>query len=304
MPRARSVPQGRFFIRRAGGLPYAGAAAEVPSAFRVMNAVIRLSSTPTREYWEIAVVYEDEHLLALNKPSGLLSSPDRYEPSRPNLIRLLHSAISEGKPWARERGLTYLMNVHRLEFDTSGILLLAKSKPVFTTLANRFGSEKPGQSYVALVQGEPSEERFEVNARLKADADAVGLMRVDPRHGKPSRTVFAVRERFRDWTVLQCEPFTSRPNQIRAHLRHAGLPLAGDTMYGGQPLWLSRLKPDYHLKPRHTERPLVSRAALHAEEVGLLHPVTGVALTITAPWPKDLKVAVKYLRKYASRPAG
>jgi 23S rRNA-/tRNA-specific pseudouridylate synthase len=83
-------------------------------------------------------------------------------------------------------------------------------------------------------------------------------------------------------------------------LRHAGFPVVGDELYGGKPLWLSRLKPNYRLKPGHEERPLLSRAALHAEELTLPHPVTGEVLTITAPWPKDLKVALKYLRQFAA----
>jgi 23S rRNA-/tRNA-specific pseudouridylate synthase len=77
------------------------------------------------------------------------------------------------------------------------------------------------------------------------------------------------------------------------------MPIVGDKLYGGKPLWLSRLKPDYRLKPGHEERPLISRVALHAEALSISHPVTGTTVTITAPWPKDLKVAVKYLRQFA-----
>src|SRR5262245_6445456 len=95
-----------------------------------VTSTIKLSSRATSEFWEIQVLYEDEHLLALDKPSGLLTSPDRYDPERPNLMKLLHAAIAESKPWAKERSLTYLMNAHRLDFETSGIILLAKSKPV------------------------------------------------------------------------------------------------------------------------------------------------------------------------------
>jgi len=108
------------------------------------SALIKLSSPQTREYWEIPVLYEDEHLLALDKPACLLTSPDRHDPKRPNLMRLLHDAIAQKKPWATERGLDYLMNAHRLDFETTGILLLAKSKPVLVALANLFS--KPGQT--------------------------------------------------------------------------------------------------------------------------------------------------------------
>src|SRR5688572_32307615 len=90
---------------------------------------IKLSSPETREFWEIPVLFEDEHLLAISKPARLLTSPDRYDPNRPNLMRLLHDGITANKPWARERTLAYLSNAHRLDFETSGVLLLAKNKP-------------------------------------------------------------------------------------------------------------------------------------------------------------------------------
>jgi 23S rRNA pseudouridine1911/1915/1917 synthase len=260
---------------------------------------IKLSSPATREFWEIPVLYEDEHLLALDKPSGLLTSPDRSDPHRPNLMALLHTAITLGKPWARERGLAYLMNAHRLDFQTSGVLVLAKSKPVLVKLANLFGSDKPSNHYVALVQGAPEADQFEADARLAPHPVKIGLVRVEQRTGKRSRTLFEVLERFSGWTLLKCVPLTGRTHQIRVHLRHAGLPIVGDELYGGKPLWLSRLKRDYHLKPHQTERPLMARVALHAERLTLPHPITGEPLSLTSPWPKDFNVALKYLRKYA-----
>lgn len=263
-------------------------------------AVLKLSAPATREFWEIPVLYEDDHLLALDKPSGLLSSPDRYDPNRPNLMKLLHAGITEGKPWAAQRGLTYLMNAHRLDFETSGVMLLAKNKPVLVALANLFGSEKPCKRYAALVQGAPREDRFEVDARLAAHPAQPGLVRVEPKRGKRARTRFEVRERFDGWTLLSAEPLTGRTHQIRAHLRYAGFPLVGDELYGGKPLLLSRLKKGYRLKPKQVERPLLCRVALHAEALSLPHPVTGQPLHVEAPWPKDLSVALKYLRRYAT----
>ena len=245
-------------------------------------------------------MFEDDHLLALDKPAGLLTSPDRYDPRRPNLMKLLHAAIAAGKPWARERGLNYLMNAHRLDFETSGVILLAKNKPALVALANLFGSEKPLKKYVALVQGLPEKNEFEGNAKLAPHPLKIGLMRVDPKNGKKSKTRFAVLEKFSGYALLRCEPLTGRTHQIRVHLRHAGLPIVGDELYGGKKFWLSRLKRDYRLTPGREERPLISRVALHAEELTLPHPVTGEILKITAPWPKDLKVAVRYLRQFSS----
>lgn len=244
-------------------------------------------------------MFEDEHLLALDKPSGLLTSPDRYDPNRPNLMKLLHAGIADGKAWARERGISYLSNAHRLDFETSGVILLAKSKPVLVQLVDMFGAEKPLKKYVALVQGCPIEDEFEIDARLSPHPVRVGFMRVDPKHGKKSKTKFSVMEKFSRWTLIRCEPLTGRTHQIRVHLRQAGVPIVGDQLYGGKPLWLSRLKPNYRLKPGKEERALMARVALHAEQLQLRHPVTAETLAITAPWPKDLTVAVKYLRQFA-----
>ncbi len=264
-----------------------------------VSDVIKLSSPATHEFREIPVLFEDEHLLALDKPGCLLTSPDRYDPHRPSLMTLLHGAIERGASWARQRQLTYLTNVHRLDFETSGVLLLAKSKPVLIAVANQFGAEQPTKVCLALVQGAPREERFKVGARLAPHPLKPGLMRVDERTGKKALTHFEVLERFAGYTLLKCLPRPERTHQIRVHLQNSGLPVAGDELYGGGPLLLSRLKAGYRLKPNRTERPLLSRAALHAEQLVIVHPVNGATLTITAPWPKDLSVAVKYLRRYA-----
>ncbi len=263
-----------------------------------MTRIIKLSSPATREYWEIPVLYEDNDLLAVDKPSGLLTSPDPNDPARPNLMKLLHSGIAEGKSWAAERELEYLMSADRLDFETSGVLLLARNKPTLMKLANLFGSEKPLKRYAALVQGTPAQAQFKVEAPLAPDPRRIGLMRVNPKRGKRAITLFKAAERFANWTLLECEPLTGRIHQIRAHLRSVALPIVGDTLYGGKPLLLSRLKRGYRLKPGQHEQPLINRVALHAEHLTLPHPVTGQLLTITAPWPKDLTVAIKYLRRY------
>ena len=274
-----------------------------------MSAAVKLSSPATREFWEIPVLFEDEHLLALDKPAGLPTAPEAEarvaavaaEVERPNLMKLLHVGIAAGKPWARERNLTYLANAHRLDFETSGVLLLAKNKPAHIALADLFGCDQPQRKYVALVRGNLIEASFEVNARISPHPLRPGLMRVDKDNGKAAKTKITLLENFTraGYALVKCEPVTDRPHQIRVHLSHVDLPIVADELYGGKKLWLSRLKKDFRLKPGHEERPLLSRTALHAEELTLPHPITGETVTIKSEWPKDLRVAVKYLRLYA-----
>jgi RluA family pseudouridine synthase len=264
------------------------------------SSVIKLSWPATQQFWEVTVLHEDEQMLALDKPIGLLTAPDPATPGDPNLLGLLHEGIHQDKPWARQRHLTYLMVAHRLEAEVGGAIVLARTKPALISLANSFGIEKPSIEFLALVRGTPEDEQFEVEAKLAPHPTNPALIRADSRHGKRARTLFSVVEKFSDWTLLRCQPLTHRPHQIRAHLRLARLPVAGDENYGGQPLLLSRLKSGYRLKPNRSERPLLDRPALHSEKIVLPHPVSGHPLNISAPWPKDLTVAIKYLRRYAS----
>ena len=267
-----------------------------------MTAAIKLSSPATREFWEIPVLFEDEHLLALDKPARLLTSPDANEMTRPSVMKLLQAGIKDKKPWAQERQLEYLNNANELDFDATGVLLLAKNKPTFIALANLFSSEKAQLKYVTLVRGAPLENEFEVDAKLAPHPVKPDVMRVDRDHGKQARTKFTLLENFSraGYALLRAEPLAGRLHQVRVHASHVGLNIVGDELYGGKPLWLSRLKKDYRLKPGREERPLLGRVALHAEELSLPHPVTGETVTIKSEWPKDLRVALKFLRLHAA----
>ena len=262
-----------------------------------------MSAPATGGFWEIPILYEDEHLLALDKPSRLLTSPDRYDPERPNLMKLLHRDVARAARWARERQLTYLANAHRLDSETSGVILLAKNKPTLIALANLFGTEKPEKIYLVLVHGHPAEPAFRVDASLGPHPFKMGVVRIDSRGGKHAVTLFETVEEFSRFSLLRCRPLTGRTHQIRVHLQSRRLPIVGDRTYGGHPLLLSRLKSNYRLKPGRSERPLMDRAALHLERLTLLHPHTGNPVVIGAPLPKDFTVAVKYLQRYGKVPA-
>jgi RluA family pseudouridine synthase len=268
-----------------------------------MAGPIKLSSPETHQFWEIAVLYSDAQLLALEKPAGLPVSPDPEDPGRPSLMPLLHDGIAAGKPWAREHGLTFLNNVQRLDTEISGVLLLARDKPTQLKLADWFGAARPGRRYIALVDGQPQQDGFEIDARLEPHPARPGLVHVDAKHGKAARTQFEIVERFLGFSLLKCEAFVDRRHQVRVHLQHARFPVVGDRAYGGKLLLLSRLKPGYRPRLNQPERPLLSAPALHADQLDLPHPLTGQPLTIRSNWPKPLNVALKYLRRY-SQPSG
>jgi len=263
-----------------------------------MPSSVKLSSKATHEFWEIPVLFEDPTLLAIDKPASLLSTPDATQPDRPNLMRLLYDAIKRGTPWAAERALTYLGNPHRLDSEMTGVFLLAKNKAAMVALNNQFGADLPTRIFLAIVPGSPAEDAFEVTAPMLPHPRVPGLMCVEGRAGRKAVTRFAVRERFDGYTLLACQPLTNRLHQVRVHLRHYGMTLAGDQAYGGRPLLLSDLKPDYRLKPDKVERPLLGSPSLHAEELGFKHPETGIEVVVRSPWPHELTVAVKYLRRY------
>lgn len=268
-----------------------------------MSAVIKLSWPAPRGFWEIPVLFEDAHLLALDKPAGLLTTPDPLDALRPSLMQLLLDGLAAGKPWATARALNWLSHPHRLDADNSGVLLLAKNQPAQLALADLFGSEKPLRTGTVLAWGRPPAAQFAVDAKIAPHPVKPGFMTVDNLSGKKARTEFEVLEQFSDWVLLRATPLTDRTHQIRVHLKHAGFPVVGDELYGGKKLWLSRMKRDFRLKPGRDERPLLARTAIHAEALNLPHPVTGEPLTVRSEWPKDLRVAVKYLRQYAHGPS-
>ncbi len=237
------------------------------------------------------IIHEDEALLAFDKPSGLLVAPDRWDKAHLNLMALVHARFGPG-----------VANVHRLDADTSGVLLCAKTKAALDFLSGQFQAKAAERTYHALVVGTAARDAFPVELALRPDENRPGLMRAVKRGGKPSATDFRVLERFRGFAWLECRPRTGRNHQVRVHLAAAGLPILNDAFYGDDMrLLLSALKRGY--KGRALERPLISRLALHASELTVVHPLTHERVTLRAPWPNEFAVALKYLRRFAAAEA-
>ncbi len=254
------------------------------------------------------IVFEDNSLLAFDKPEGLCVAPDRADRGGVSLMDLV-----------RERFGRQVANVHRLDADASGVVLCARTKEALDFLSGQFQSKTVRKTYLALVgilpQATPagSDSRdasgsllaeFSVDAPIGDDEHRRGQMRVvRGRAGKPSLTEFRVLEPFGRFAWVECRPLTGRTHQVRVHLAACGAPVLNDSFYGDPSLvlLLSGLKRRY--KGREEERPLISRLALHASSLGFIHPVTRESVEVRAPLPKEFEVALKYLRRFPPAPA-
>lgn len=252
------------------------------------------------------IVFEDDVMIAFDKPSGLLVAPDRWDKKKVNLMGLVHEAMGHE-----------VANVHRLDADTSGILLCAKNKQALDYLSGQFQSKTVSKTYNAIVAVLSPEramkvitpvrdelgrlpDAFTIELGLDDDPDNPGRMRAFRRKGgKPSLTEFKTLERYRGFAWMECHPHTGRTHQIRVHLAAAGAPVLNDPFYGDPEveLKLSRLKRGY--KGREDEKPLIRRLALHASALTVLHPLTKEPLQLECAPPNEFEVALKYLRKFA-----
>jgi RluA family pseudouridine synthase len=242
---------------------------------------------PRPPRWTIEVRYEDEHLVAFDKPSGLLTAPDRWDKDLDNLMAIVH------KRWSPE-----WFNVHRLDKGTSGLLLCAKNRDTLRRLTAAFEQRQVRKRYAALVEGTPPKDAGTLTMALADDPRRPGLMRT-ARDGQRAETRYEVVTRWRGYSLLRAWPLTGRTHQIRVHLAAINCPIVGDVHYGGGAgLLLSRLKRGYK-PPREGERPLIGRLALHADRLELKHPIAGADLAVESPLPHDFAVGIKYLDKFA-----
>ena len=225
----------------------------------------------------LAIVYEDADLIVIDKPAGMVvhPAPGHAGGTLVNAV-LAHDPDLEGVGDEQRPGL-----VHRLDRDTSGLIVVAKNDQAHRELQRQFHDREVDKRYLALVDGAPPTEAGRIEAAIGRDPRDRKKMAVVPAaQGRAAVTEYSVRERFKAHTLLACRLLTGRTHQIRLHLAYLKCPIVGDTVYG-----------------RRSPSLPVSRQCLHAWQLSLTLPASGERRTFTAPVPADLEQVLATLRK-------
>ena len=230
------------------------------------------------------VIEETENWVAVNKPSGLLSIPDR-EGKEVSLKAILKEKYGD------------IFTVHRLDKDTSGLILFAKNEEAHKHLSKQFEERRTKKIYQGLVIGCPEKQQGSIDSPIAEHPAQNGIMIIH-RKGKESLTDYEVLEDFGIYSFLQFRIHTGRTHQIRVHMKDIGHPIVCDNLYGdGKPILVSSLKSKFKLsKNEEEERPILNRVALHAYQLSLID-INGSLVELEAPLHKDMRATLQQLQK-------
>lgn len=215
-------------------------------------------------------LFQDENLLIINKPAGLLTISDGYNKSLPNVKSFLEESF--GRCWI----------VHRLDKETSGVLIIALNDITHRHLNQQFEKRNVQKKYHAIVMGVPKEDQFNINSSLRVNGDRKHRTIVDEHKGKPAQSQVTILKQYSEYALLLVSPKTGYTHQIRAHLSSFGYPILADPLYS---------------KAQNPFPQIINRTALHAYEITFHHPITNQCLQITAPYPDDFNSLVQFLNE-------
>jgi 23S rRNA pseudouridine1911/1915/1917 synthase len=251
------------------------------------------SRTIVPEEIPIEVIYEDDDLIIINKSADIIVHPARGNTHGTLVNALAHysdklsSGLGEFRP-----GI-----VHRLDRDTTGVMIVTKNDQAQWKVAKQFETRQIHKAYLAIVHGTPELRADRINAPLGIHPKIREKYAVRPENGKESITFYEVMEAFRGYSLLKCRPQTGRTHQIRVHLSHIGHPIVADDMYGGKLIYPWQLA-DTEPEPQD---PVIDRCALHASTIEFRHPTTDQMVQFEAPLPPDMQHLLTLLRQYRAR---
>lgn len=229
--------------------------------------------------FEGSILFEDNDYVLVNKPPFISTLEDRNDPV--NILQVAREFVADAQV------------CHRLDKDTSGVLAIAKNPEAYRHLSIQLEDRQVTKIYHAVAEGIHDFKNQLVDAPiLKQNDGTVKIARV----GKSAQTTFTTLRVLGNYTLVECRPVTGRMHQIRIHLATLGASIAGDPLYGGHPVFLSKLKRGFNLKKNTEEEALMKRMALHAFSLEFLD-LAGKKVQVEAPYPKDFRVLVKQLEE-------
>lgn len=289
----------------AGNILVNGGSVKPNYKVKPFDQIVIVLPTPPREIEiipqeiPIDIVFEDEWLMVVNKPAGLVVHPG-YGNYDGTLLNAVTWNIMKSAGKDADQSVPYL--VHRIDKNTSGLLLVAKDEFTQSRLARQFADHTIDRIYHALVWGCPSPEEGTITGHVGRGQRDRKVMEVYPdgSHGKHAITHYSVIEKFGYVTLVECRLETGRTHQIRAHLRHVGNPLFNDETYGGNRILKGTTFSRYRQFVENSFR-IMPRHALHALTLGFSHPISGENLNFSSDYPLDLAEVINRWRNYTAR---
>jgi 23S rRNA pseudouridine1911/1915/1917 synthase len=241
------------------------------------------------------IVYEDDALLLINKPAGLVVHPGHGNYTGTLVNALAYHFENLPKNSSERPGL-----VHRIDKDTTGLLVIAKTETAMSHLAKQFEAKTTEREYIAIVWGNVKEDEGTIEGNITRHLKDRMQMSVsqDPEIGKPAITHYKVLERFGYVTLISCQLETGRTHQIRVHMKHLGHPLFNDERYGGHLILKGTTFTKYKQFVENCFK-ILPRQALHAKTLGFIHPVTGEMLRFDTNLPQDMQDCIEKWRNYS-----
>lgn len=230
------------------------------------------------------IIHEDDNLIVINKPP-FIASLDEREGGDVNILRLAKRYYADAQI------------CHRLDKDTSGILLIAKNPETYRLVSIEFEKRRVNKIYHAIIQGTHTFDNLKVDLPILNQGNK--NVSIDRANGKPAETIFNSIRYFKHFTLVECKPITGRMHQIRIHLATQHAAIVGDTMYRGKPVFLSQIKKrGFTMSKDEEELPIMKRFALHSKRTDFT--IDGKSYSFEADYPKDFATLLKQLEKFDS----
>ncbi|MCK5075762.1 MAG: RluA family pseudouridine synthase [Calditrichia bacterium] len=272
----------------------------------MIKIVDKITSRDVEGRYLIEILYEDNDIIVVNKPAGLLTIPDHWDKEKACLKEILESNLKKNNTSGK------IFVVHRLDKDTSGVMVFAKNSLAHKNLSLQFENREVSKKYLAVVWGHPFPSEGLIDEPISKKMKKGGQKFVDHKNGLKSQTKYKTIKKYKDFSLIEAAPFTGRMHQIRVHMAHLGNSLAVDLVYSNpekigieigdikRRAFKKNKRNRKNIKKEEETRYIIERLTLHASELSLLHSESKKKLAFSALLPKDFSSLLKQLDKWNS----